>query len=124
MPEVPALHQASTEVVSTQQQSTSIPRRFSMPMREIWDLQLRLPKRAGHKAEQLMENRRFRAAYDFLLLREESGETDGDLGQWWTDYQTRSPDQRSAMSKSLSSKPPRKRRQRQRNSPPDNSTTP
>jgi poly(A) polymerase len=124
LPEVPALHQASTEVVSIQQQSTSIPRRFSMPMREIWDLQLRLPRRGGHKAEQMMENRRFRAAYDFLLLREESGETTGELGKWWTDYQNCSPDQRSAMSNKVSAKPARKRRKRKNSSQPDNNTAP
>ena len=45
IPTVPAMHQASQEILSAQQQCTSIPKRFGMPMREIWDLQLRLPKR-------------------------------------------------------------------------------
>lgn len=112
VPEIPALHQASTEVTSLQQQATSIPRRFGMPMREIWDLQLRLPRRGGHKAEQLMENRRFRAAYDFLLLREEAGEQTDGLGKWWTDYQTRSPDQRAKMVKSLAGEKPSRRRRK------------
>lgn len=123
LPAVPALHQAANEVVSEQQQATSIPRRFGMPMREIWELQLRLPNRGGRKAEQLVENRRFRAAYDFLLLREESGEETGGLGQWWTDYQTRSPDQRDKMSKSLGNKPSRRRRPRHRDNSPNNSPT-
>jgi poly(A) polymerase len=115
VPAVPAMHQAAQEVVSIQQQSTSIPKRFGMPMREIWDLQLRLPRRGGHKAEQLMENRRFRAAYDFLLLREETGEETDGLGKWWTDYQSCSPDQRAAMSDNLQENKKRRPRRRKNN---------
>jgi poly(A) polymerase len=110
VPSVPALHQASQEVASQQQHSTSVPKRFGMPMREIWDLQLRLDKRNGHRANQLMENRRFRAAYDFLLLREQCGEETNDLGRWWTQYQQRSPDQRETMVKELIDAKPRRRR--------------
>jgi poly(A) polymerase len=101
IPEVPALHQASQEIVSRQQQHTAIPKRFGIPMREIWDLQLRLPRRSSRRAESMLENRRFRAAYDFLLLREEAGEDTGGLGQWWTDYQNHNGDQRDNMIRSL-----------------------
>ncbi|MCP3908183.1 MAG: polynucleotide adenylyltransferase PcnB [Oceanicoccus sp.] len=121
VPAVPAMHQAAQEVMSMQQQCTSIPKRFGMPMREIWEMQLRLPRRGGRKAEQLMENRRFRAAYDFLLLREQAGEETGNLGQWWTDYQNRSPDQRAAMTENIRDK--KIKRRRPRNKPrPDHST--
>lgn len=109
MPEIPAMHQAAQEVAGAQQQHTSVPKRFGMPMREIWDLQLRLPKRSGNRAEQLFENRRFRAAYDFLLLREQAGEDTGGLGQWWTDYQNCSPDQRQQMSDAVKTPQSRKR---------------
>lgn len=115
VPDVPAMHQASQEILSAQQQCTSIPKRFGMPMREIWDLQLRLPKRGGHKAEQLMENRRFRAAYDFLLLREVCGEKTNGLAQWWTDYQNRSPDQRIEMTKKLGGNSNRRKRSKHSN---------
>lgn len=117
LPELPAIHQASQEVAVAQQQHTAVPKRFGMPMREIWELQLRLPKRNGRRAEQLMENRRFRAAYDFLLLREETGTETGGLGQWWTDYQVRSPDQREAMVKSLPSGGGGNRRRPRRSKP-------
>ena len=50
-------------------------------------MQLRLPKRSGNKAFLLVGQPRFRAGYDFLLLREQSGENLDGLGQWWTDYQ-------------------------------------
>ena len=56
-------------------------------MREIWEYQLRLRNRRGRKAAELVDQRRFRAAYDFLLLREEAGELTGDLGAWWTSFQ-------------------------------------
>ena len=116
VPEVTALHKAGQIVTSNQQQHTAIPRRFSMPMREIWELQLRLPKRTGHKAEQLIENRRFRAAYDFLLLREESGEYTDNLGKWWTDYQVQAPEKRQEMISNLQKKgtKPSRRAPRQR----------
>lgn len=114
IPDVPAMHQAAQEIASKQQQHTSVPKRFGMPMREIWDLQLRLSKRGGKRAQQLIENRRFRAAYDFLLLREQAGENIDGLGQWWTDYQNRSPDQRIEMSNAIKSPNPRKRTRKPR----------
>ncbi|WP_101759150.1 polynucleotide adenylyltransferase PcnB [Oceanicoccus sp. KOV_DT_Chl] len=119
MPAVPAMHQAAQEVASRQQQLTAVPKRFGMPMREIWELQLRLPNRGGRKAEQLFENRRFRAAYDFMILREQAGEDTGDVVQWWTDYQNRSPDQREAMSKAVQN-PSGKRRSRRKPAAPKN----
>lgn len=76
-------HQAIGDAV----RQISIPRRFSQPMREIWEFQLRLQRRTGRKAAELVEHRRFRAAYDFLLLREQAGEETGGLGAWWTDFQ-------------------------------------
>jgi poly(A) polymerase len=115
MPEIPAMHQAAQEVAGAQQQHTSVPKRFGMPMREIWDLQLRLPKRGGNRAEQLFENRRFRAAYDFLLLREQAGEDTDGLGRWWTDYQNASPEQRQEMSNAEKTTHPRKRSRKQTN---------
>ena len=63
-------------------------------MREIWEFQLRLERRHGKKAAELVEHRRFRAAYDFLLLREQAGEETGDLGAFWTEFQQLSLEQR------------------------------
>lgn len=86
---VPAFQQAAQNVIGIQNQQVSIPKRFQIPMREIWDLQVRLPRRQGKRADQTLEHPRFRAAYDFLLLREQSGESESDagLGEWWTRYQ-------------------------------------
>ncbi|MEM5312170.1 polynucleotide adenylyltransferase PcnB [Paraburkholderia sp. JHI869] len=82
---VPALHRAMDDVIDAQTEKLAIHRRFSSDMREIWGLQLRLEKR-GRGAIKLLEHQRFRAGYDFLLLRCESGELDAEVGQWWTDF--------------------------------------
>ena len=55
-------------------------------MRDIWLLQPRLERRTGKSPYRLLENERFRAAYDFMLIRCEAGELDEELGQWWTDF--------------------------------------
>ena len=86
-PPMVAMHSAAQQTISQAAQHIAIPRRFSQPMREIWEFQLRLEKRQGRKAAELVDHRRFRAAYDFLLLREQAGEETGNLGQWWTDFQ-------------------------------------
>ena len=112
-----AFHAAATNVIAKQQLFTSIPRRFSGPMREIWQLQSRLPNRFGKKPEVLIVHRRFRAAYDFLLLREASGEELDGLGAWWTEYQENAPEQRQQMTQNQVG-PNRKRRRRRRSRKP------
>ena len=112
LPDVPAMHRAAYEAISAQQTRTSIPKRFSLPMKEIWDMQLRLPRRQGQRAEKLTHHPRFRAAYDFLLLREECGEQCNGLGQWWTDYQEADREEKRAMVKALSAHKPQKHRRR------------
>ncbi len=89
-----AMHTAADKAIANAMRHLSIPRRFSQPMREIWEFQLRLQRRTGRKAAELVEHRRFRAAYDFLLLREQAGEDTGELGSWWTDIQELSPELR------------------------------
>lgn len=79
----------------------AIPRRFTLPMKEIWQIQSRLPHRAGNQALKLMENKRFRAGYDFLLLREDSGEIKPGLGLWWTVFQESKDTTRDEMIKKI-----------------------
>lgn len=79
---------AGQAALEYQLQQILIPKRFGMPMREIWTMQSRLAMRIGKRPLKLMENPRFRAAYDFLLLREQSGETQlQELCEWWTRIQ-------------------------------------
>lgn len=92
LPEMPALQQASREVFEDQSRHAILPRRFSTQMREIWVLQPRLQRNTGKRAARLREHPRFRAAYDFLLLRAEAGEPVQEIADWWTRYQEESPD--------------------------------
>ena len=113
MPPAAAWSQAAQNVISQQLTRTSIPKRFLIPMREIWDLQQRLPSRLGMRALRTLDHPRFRAAYDFLLMREAAGECLDGLGSWWTRYQTASDDEREKMVKDLaqpSTNKPRRRR--------------
>lgn len=106
-----AFQVACSEALDNQQQRVAIPRRFSTLIREIWQLQQRLPKRAGRRAERLMENPRFRAAYDFLMLRADiEGGKLQELADWWRDYQQANPTKRQTMS--YNDRPPRRRRSR------------
>ena len=83
-----AVHKAGQRAVSQAVQHVAIPKRFSQPMREIWEFQLRLQRKQGRRAAELVDHRRFRAAYDFLLLREQAGAQTNELGAWWTHFQT------------------------------------
>jgi len=108
---------AAHEVISRQIQHTAIPKRFTQSAREIWELQARLPMRSGKRAERLVEHPRFRAAYDFLLMREQAGEDHQGLGKWWTTYQQKDEAGRQEMVDKLQRsspgrKPNRNRRRR------------
>jgi poly(A) polymerase len=79
-----AMQHASAEIIAEQAAIMATPRRFSLPMREIWMLQLRLEQKGGRRSQRVMAHPRFRAAYDFLLLRCASGEVPEEIGAWWT----------------------------------------
>lgn len=110
IPPGPALQKAIQSVIHKQSQTTSIPKRFGIPMREMWELQSRLEHRTLKRCQTLVQHPRFRASYDLLLLREESGEIEPGLGQWWTQYQEASEDERSQMCQNLGSKSAGRRR--------------
>lgn len=94
-----ALHVAADEVTTRQQQVIALPKRFAVPMREIWQLQPRFEFRSGKRALSLLAHPRFRAAYDFMLLRAEVGEADPELATFWTDIQeVDGPKQREMLS--------------------------
>jgi poly(A) polymerase len=86
-PDLTVLMQACDSVLKTQQSRISIPRRFAIPMRELLMLQPRFNRRSGVKSLSLLQHPRFRAAYDFLLLRAQAGVADPELAKWWTDIQ-------------------------------------
>lgn len=84
---IPALHLAMAEILALQRQRLAIPRRLDSIIYDIWMLQPRFLIRTGRKPYRLLEHPRFRAAYDFLWLRCESGEVDMAVGQWWRAFQ-------------------------------------
>jgi poly(A) polymerase len=113
----PALFIAMDEVLDAQRGQLAIPRRYDGMIKEIWSLQPRFEQRGGQRPYRLLEHPRFRAAYDFLLLRAESGEVDTELGEWWTRFQEVDDDERAAML--LVDSAPKARRKRKRRKPAD-----
>ena len=94
-------------VFSEQCQRVAIPRRVSIVSIEIWLMQGNLERRKPRSIMAMMSNRRFRAAYDFLLLRSKIGEVGTGLVDWWTRIQDANDSTRLKMIADL--KPDRKR---------------
>jgi poly(A) polymerase len=90
-PEHIAIAQAAEEIMARQILRVAIPKRFSLPAREIWQMQSRFENRRGSAPQRLMSHPRFRAAYDFLLLRAQAGEAPQELADWWTAAQAGQP---------------------------------
>ena len=86
MANVPALHAAMDDTITSQNNGITIQRRFEADMREIWTMQPRFEKRLGRFPHRLIESPRFRAGYDFMLLRCTTGELPSSLGLWWTQF--------------------------------------
>ena len=89
-----------------------------MAIRDIWVLQFFLGRRDFKRAEKTLEHSRFRAGYDFLLLREVAGEVDPSLAKFWTEYQFLPLNQRREMAAEFREKRPRRRRKKKPSSPP------
>lgn len=118
-PPIPALHLAMNEVIATQAEKLAIHNRYTSAMKEIWGLQPRFEQRAGKRPFSLLTNPRYRAGYDFLLLRCESGEVDAELGEWWTAFAEAEGEERTAM---LQADTAPKKRRRRKPKKPGNST--
>lgn len=113
-----AILSASNHILDEQVRSTAIPRRHTATIREIWQLQLRLPRRQGKRAFRLLELNKFRAGFDFLEMRGEieGGETE-ELAQWWQSFQTADRDTRQAMSNEVDGGPKKRRRTKKKRKP-------
>ena len=96
-PPIPALHVAMDEVLDIQGKKLAITRRIAADIKDIWILQPRLENRSGRRPLRVVEQPRFKAAYDFLLLRAESGEQDRELADWWRDFLEADTDTRLTM---------------------------
>ena len=94
---------AMMDALRDQSQYVSIPRRMADTVIEIWTLHFRLVSRKPKVVFQIMDHRRFRAAYDFMLLRASLSEVDQDLAEWWTKIQEVDEDEQQQMVDDLSS---------------------
>ncbi len=89
------------------QSHISLPKRFSLGMREMFALQPRLEHPRGRRALRVLEHPRFRAAYDLLLLRAEFGLASTEITEWWTKVQEVSSEERARMADALTGQAPR-----------------
>jgi poly(A) polymerase len=112
MPSIQAIQLAGDAVISRQVKRVGLPKRFSLQSREIWEWQERLARNSGGRVFRLLEQKRFRAAYDFLLLRAQSGEAVEELADWWKRFQDADESQRQAMVRAKGDGGGKKRRRR------------
>ena len=114
--ELEAIKLASDVVISKQVSRTSMPRRFSQMARDIWQLQTRLKRTNGNRPHRLIHHPKFRAGYDFLLLRAEADGSDRQLAEWWTRFN----EEQSAGQPKPESRARKKGRRGNRHRPPKN----
>jgi poly(A) polymerase len=111
-----AYQEAANEIISKQVKSTALPRHITLAMREVWSLQPKFNARYGSKPSRLITHPRFRAGYDFLLLRAETGGADSEVAEWWGKYQVADDNEQRKMTqpprKGANSNPARKRNYR------------
>jgi len=113
MSESQSLSLAAYELGAQQQRRIAIPRRFTVPMREMLSLQPRFMQTRGKRAIKLLQHRCFRAAYDFMLLLAEVGQFDSQKAEFWTKVQAESAQERAG-SFEINDQPKSGRRRRRR----------
>ena len=94
---MPALHDAIDDAFNAKIGDVSGRGKLGIDMREIWTMQPRFEKRTGSSPYSMLEQPRFRAGFDFLRLRGQTGEIDMELAQWWETFSTAYDDERHAM---------------------------
>ena len=126
-----AFELAASDCFSALRKTIATPRRHGYFARDVWELQPPLERRTAAEVAAVLAHRRFRAAYDFLLLRAEIGEVPSALADWWTEAQLLTPEQLeehqrgvtvpaernecpSAVDATPSEAPPKRRRRRRR----------
>jgi len=100
-----AMQNASSDVISKQIKTISIPRRFTMVVRDIWQMQHRFQFRHGRRAKSLLMHKKFRAAYDFMCIRSQAGEIKDDSCDWWTRIQTMGPNEQEKLLQPAKARP-------------------
>jgi poly(A) polymerase len=116
---IPALEKSIDETLDAQTEKLAIQRRFVSDMREIWGLQPRFERRHGKAPLRLLEHIRFRAGYDFLMLRAAADEVPAAFADWWTRFPHAGDEERERMLREANEAEPsatgtRRRRRRRR----------
>lgn len=93
----PALYDAMDAVLDRQRDALAFPRRFDGTIKEIWALQSRFEHRSGARPYRLLDHPRFRAGYDFLLIRAQGDDATAELSDWWTRFQDADSDEQAHM---------------------------
>jgi poly(A) polymerase len=116
MPPQVALYEAMDDTLERQRAVLAFPRRLDGMIKEIWALQPRFEQRSGARPFRLLTHPRFRAGYDFLLLRAHGGDAAGELADWWTRFQDATENERSGMLVESTGTAGKRRRPRRRRS--------
>jgi poly(A) polymerase len=102
MSKIQSLQEAGRALLHQQAVTIAIPKRFKLPIRDIWVGQARLMNRRGRRPYTMLAQQRFRAIYDFLLLRVQAGEAElSELSNWWTQFQLADEQERKTMCQQL-----------------------
>jgi len=110
---------AMNDGLRDQNQYVAVPRRLAEIILDIWNIHFRLIKRNPRMVKACLNNRRFRAAYDFLLLRTMVHEVDEEISEWWTEIQELEQNDREEMISELNKTYKKDRQPRQSNNEPD-----
>ena len=113
-PALQSVHMASSDVFSEQIKTISIPRRFTAMTREIWTMQGRFQFKKHRRVVNFIENKRFRASYDFMCLRAQAGELPKEECEWWTKIQEVDDEEKMVMCQSVISSSPKGTRNKRR----------
>jgi poly(A) polymerase len=107
---------AASAALAVEHEIITIPRRFSQFVRDVWLLQPRLQALRPKSARMALEHPRFRAGYDFLVLRAATGEPVEEAASWWTSLQLLGQEGRNAAIEALNSgvDPTRKKRRKRK----------
>ncbi|MBI5937604.1 MAG: polynucleotide adenylyltransferase PcnB [Betaproteobacteria bacterium] len=107
-----ALFAAMDQALEQQRDTLAFPRRFDGTIKEIWSLQPRFEQRSGARPYRLLTHPRFRAGYDFLLIRSKGGDAPQELADWWTRFQDANEAERAAMLQPAKTGEAKRRRRR------------
>lgn len=110
LPPFEASQKAAARIFDLQRQTIAVPKRFSITAREIWSLQFRLNNRRQRSVNTIIQNPKFRAAYDFLCLRAGNDPQLSELADWWTEYQEASQDKQQQLIQACNNVQPKKKR--------------